>query len=65
MVRAVTGKPASDFIAEAVVLEAQALLQTITLPMAAVADRLHLTDQFAFSRFFKQRLFKEVFVSAF
>jgi AraC family transcriptional activator of pobA len=55
LVRAVTGKPASDFIAEAVVLEAQALLQTTTLPMAEVADRLHFTDQFAFSRFFKQR----------
>ncbi len=55
MVRAVTGKPASDLIAEAVVLEAQVLLQTTALPMAAVADHLHFADQFAFSRFFKKR----------
>lgn len=55
MVRAVTGKPASDLIAEAVVLEAQALLQTTALPMAEVAEQLHFADQFAFSRFFKKR----------
>jgi AraC family transcriptional activator of pobA len=55
MVRAVTGKPASDLIAEAVVLEAKALLQTTALPMSAIADHLHFADQFAFSRFFKKR----------
>ena len=55
MVREATGKPASDLIAEAVVLEAKALLQTTALPMARIAEQLHFADQFAFSRFFKQR----------
>ncbi|RYY11331.1 MAG: AraC family transcriptional regulator [Cytophagaceae bacterium] len=55
MVREVTGKTASDLLAEAVVLEAQALLQTTALPIARIADQLHFSDPFAFSRFFKQR----------
>lgn len=54
MVREVTGKTASDLIAEAVVLEAKALLQTTTLPMHQIAEKLHFADQFAFSRFFKK-----------
>ena len=54
MVREVTGKTASDLIAEAVVLEAKTLLQTTTLPMQQIADKLHFADQFAFSRFFKK-----------
>jgi AraC family transcriptional activator of pobA len=54
MVRAVTGKTASDLITEAVVLEAKALLQTTKLPMHQIADQLHFADQFAFSRFFKK-----------
>ena len=55
MVREVTGKTASDLLAESVVLEAKALLQTTALPMSRIADQLHFADQFAFSRFFKQR----------
>lgn len=54
MVREVTGKTASDLITEAVVLQAKALLQTTTLPMTQIANELHFTDQFAFSRFFKK-----------
>jgi AraC-like DNA-binding protein len=54
MVREVTGKPASNLITEAVVLEAKALLQTTALPMSQIADKLHFADQFAFSRFFKK-----------
>ncbi|MDF7815621.1 helix-turn-helix transcriptional regulator [Hymenobacter sp. YC55] len=54
IVREVTGKTASDLIAEAVVLEAKALLQTTKLPMQQIADKLHFADQFAFSRFFKK-----------
>ena len=54
VVRAATGKTASDLLAEAVVLEAKALLQTTALPMSQLADQLHFADQFAFSRFFKK-----------
>lgn len=55
MVREVTGKTARDLLAEAVVLDAKALLQTTALPIARIADQLHFADPFAFSRFFKQR----------
>jgi len=55
LVKAATGKTASDWIAEAVVLEAKALLQNRAVPIQQVASTLHFTDQFAFSRFFKKR----------
>jgi AraC family transcriptional activator of pobA len=55
LVKETTGRTASDWIAEAVVLEAKALLQTPALPIQQVAASLHFTDQFAFSRFFKKR----------
>ncbi len=53
LVKEVTGRTASAWIAEAVVLEAKALLQTPGLPIQQVAASLHFADQFAFSRFFK------------
>jgi AraC family transcriptional activator of pobA len=53
LVKEVTGRTASDWIAEAVVLEAKALLQNPVLPIQQVAASLHFADQFAFSRFFK------------
>ncbi|SFQ66766.1 AraC family transcriptional regulator [Hymenobacter arizonensis] len=53
LVKEATGRTASDWIAEAVVLEAKALLQTPGLPVQEVAASLHFADQFAFSRFFK------------
>lgn len=53
LVKEATGRTASDWIAEAVVLEAKALLQTPGLPIQQVAASLHFADQFAFSRFFK------------
>lgn len=53
LVKEVTGRTASDWIAEAVVLEAKALLQNPVLPVQQVAASLHFADQFAFSRFFK------------
>lgn len=53
LVKAVTGRTASDWIAEAVALEAKALLQNPALPIQQVAASLHFADQFAFSRFFK------------
>lgn len=55
LMKEVTGKTASDWIAEAVVVEAKALLQNPALPIQQVATSLHFTDQFAFSRFFKKR----------
>lgn len=53
LVKAVTGRTASECIAEAVALEAKALLENPALPIQQVAASLHFTDQFAFSRFFK------------
>jgi AraC-like DNA-binding protein len=53
LVKDVTGRTASEWIAEAVVLEAKALLQNPVLPIQQVAASLHFADQFAFSRFFK------------
>jgi AraC family transcriptional activator of pobA len=53
LVKEVTGRTASHWIAEAVVLEAKALLQNPMLPIQQVAASLHFADQFAFSRFFK------------
>jgi len=52
-VRAATGRPARAWIAEAVVLEAKALLQNPALTIGQVATSLAFADQFAFSRFFK------------
>lgn len=54
LVKAATGRTASDWIAEAVVLEAKALLQNHALPVQEVAASLQFNDQFAFSRFFKK-----------
>jgi AraC-like DNA-binding protein len=53
LVKAVTGRTASDWIAEAVALEAKVLLQDPALAIQQVASSLHFADQFAFSRFFK------------
>ncbi len=53
LVKDVTGRTASNWIAEAVSLEAKALLQNPALPVQQVAASLHFADQFAFSRFFK------------
>ncbi|WP_165822277.1 AraC family transcriptional regulator [Hymenobacter edaphi] len=54
LVKQATGRTASDWIADAVVLEAKALLQTPALPIQQVAASLQFADQFAFSRFFKK-----------
>ncbi|TGE27449.1 AraC family transcriptional regulator [Hymenobacter metallicola] len=54
LVKQVTGRTASEWIAEAVALEAKALLQNPALSVAQVAAGLQFTDQFAFSRFFKR-----------
>ncbi|TGE09726.1 AraC family transcriptional regulator [Hymenobacter fodinae] len=54
LVKEATGRTASEWIAEAVVLEAKALLQNPALTVYQVAADLQFTDQFAFSRFFKR-----------
>jgi len=56
IVKDVTGKTASEWIEEAVVLEAKALLQNQQLTVAQIADLLHFADQSAFSRFFRKSL---------
>jgi AraC family transcriptional activator of pobA len=53
LVKQVTGRTASSWIAEAVVLEAKARLQNPALTVGQVAESLQFADQFAFSRFFK------------
>ena len=52
-VQAATGRPPRAWIAEAVLREAQALLQNPALSVGQVAASLHFADAFAFSRFFK------------
>lgn len=54
LMKEVTGRTASEWIAEAVVLEAKALLQDPALTVHQVAAGLQFADQFAFSRFFKR-----------
>ncbi|MBW3130180.1 MULTISPECIES: helix-turn-helix domain-containing protein [Hymenobacter] len=55
-VREITGKTASDWIEQAVLLEAKALLQNQQLSVAQISELLHFTDQSAFSRFFRKSL---------
>lgn len=55
-VKDATGKTAGEWIDEAVVLEAKALLQNPQLTVAQVSDLLHFADQSAFSRFFKKSI---------
>lgn len=52
-VKETTGKRAAEWLAEAVPLEAQVLLQNPTLSVGQIADTLHFTDQSAFGRFFR------------
>lgn len=52
-VKETTGKRAVEWLAEAVLLEANVLLQNPTLTIAQVADTLHFADQSTFGRFFR------------
>ncbi|MBO2008847.1 AraC family transcriptional regulator [Hymenobacter negativus] len=52
-VKEMTGKRAVEWLAEAVLLEANVLLQNPTLTIAQVADTLHFADQSTFGRFFR------------
>ncbi|MBC6611469.1 AraC family transcriptional regulator [Hymenobacter sp. BT507] len=51
-----TGKTASAWIEQAVLLEAKALLQNQQLSVAQISDLLHFADQSAFSRFFRKSI---------
>ena len=53
-VKEATGKTAGYFIDEMVMLEAKVLLKNASLSIAQIADELHFSDQFSFSKFFKR-----------
>jgi AraC family transcriptional activator of pobA len=52
-VKEVTGKRAAEWLADAVLLEAQVLLQNPSLTIGQIADTLHFADQSTFGRFFR------------
>ena len=52
-VKEATGKRAAEWLAEAVLLEAQVLLQNPALTIGQNADTLHFADQSTFGRFFR------------
>jgi AraC-like DNA-binding protein len=54
-VKEVTGKTAGDFIHEMVILEAKILLDNLELTIAQIAEELHFSDQFFFSKYFKMQ----------
>ena len=54
-VKEVTGKTCGEMIDEMVVIEAKALLNDTSLTIGQVADELHFSDQFFFSKYFKKQ----------
>jgi len=48
-----SGKTASDWISEMVILEAKVLLQNKKMSINQISDLLHFSDQSVFGRFFK------------
>lgn len=52
-VKEITNKPCGELIDEMVITEAKILLDDLSMSVAAVADALHFSDQFSFSKFFK------------
>jgi YesN/AraC family two-component response regulator len=53
-VKEVTGKTCGEVIDEMVVTEAKVLLDDYSLTIGQVADELHFSDQFFFSKYFKK-----------
>ena len=53
-VKELTNKTCGELIDDMVILEAKVLLNDHTLSVANVADHLHFSDQFFFSKFFKR-----------
>lgn len=54
VVRQVSGRTVADYIDQMLLMEAAWLLQTSTLTVAQIADRLHFADTTTFARFFKR-----------
>ena len=54
-VREVTGRTCSELIDEMVIMEAKVLLDDLSLPISQVAEDLHFSDQFFFSKYFKRQ----------
>jgi AraC-like DNA-binding protein len=54
VLKAQTRKTARMFIIQMVILEAKVLLDYNDLTIGEIADRLHFTNQYHFSHFFKQ-----------
>ena len=52
IVRQMTGRTVADYINQMLFMEATWLLQSTDLPVAAIAERLHFSDQSSFARFF-------------
>jgi len=52
-VKELTNKTCGRFIDDMVIMEAKVLLNDMSLSVANVADHLHFSDQFFFSKFFK------------
>jgi AraC-like DNA-binding protein len=50
----ITNKTCSELIDEMVITEARILLQNMGQSVASVAEQLHFSDQFFFSKFFKR-----------
>ncbi|HSU49231.1 MAG TPA: AraC family transcriptional regulator [Segetibacter sp.] len=53
-IKEITGKTAGDFIDEMVMMEAKVLLNDFAKSIRQVAEELHFSDQFYFSKFFKK-----------
>ncbi|HEV3224021.1 MAG TPA: AraC family transcriptional regulator [Puia sp.] len=54
-VKEITTKTCGEFIDEMVIAEAKILLDDLSYSVGQVADYLHFSDQFFFSKFFKRR----------
>ena len=54
VVRQITGRTVIDYVNQFLVMEATFLLRTTNLSIAQVSDRLHFSDQAAFSKFFSR-----------
>lgn len=54
-VKELTTKTCGEFIDEMVIAEAKILLSDLSYSVGQVADHLHFSDQFFFSKFFKRR----------
>lgn len=53
-IKEITGKTAGEFIDEIVTMEAKVLLNDFSKSIGQVAEELHFSDQFYFSKFFKK-----------